>query len=71
VCRSFAGVGWYRTPDEGERAYPARRAVDQAIDDGIVTSDDALTWLRELEDASDHGRFVFAVPMFTAVGIKP
>lgn len=61
----------YRTVDEAERAYPVRRALDQAIDDGIVTPDDGLNWLRELEDASEHGRFVFAVPIFTAAGIKP
>lgn len=60
----------YRTLEEAERAYPVRRAVAQAVEDLVLDADADRAWLDELGEASQHGRFVFAVPMFMAVGIK-
>jgi ubiquinone/menaquinone biosynthesis C-methylase UbiE len=60
----------YRTLNETENAYPVRRAVTQAIHDGVIKPSRGEQWIHQLEEASQHGYFTFAVPMFVAIGIR-
>jgi SAM-dependent methyltransferase len=63
----------YRSLDEVEDAgaFPLRRAAEQAAVDGVIERRTADTWIADLAAASRRGRFVFSVPLFTVVGVKP
>lgn len=61
----------YRSLDEAELAFPLRRAGDEANQNGTIGRNQVDTWIGDLADASVAGSFVFATPLFTAVGIKP
>lgn len=61
----------YRSLDEAVMAVPFSRAATEAAASGLVSQQEADAWIEHLESASEHREFVFTVPLFTAVGIKP
>ncbi len=61
----------YRSLDEADLNFPIPRAADQAAATGLVERRTADAWITDLAEASVRGRFVFSIPLFAAVGIKP
>lgn len=68
IVRSSSVI--YRDFGEAELAFPLRRAAESAARGQIVSRSDAETWISDLKGATKRGKFLFAVPVFTALAVN-
>jgi SAM-dependent methyltransferase len=68
--RVFGASATYDTFANANYYFPLARAARQAVEDGIVAGDDAEQWVADLQQASERGQFLFAVTIFTAIGVR-
>lgn len=59
-----------RAVETAKDVFPLRPLADHATTHGVIDRPTADNWINDLSEASARGRFVFSVPLFTAVGVK-
>ena len=62
VIRSFENL---------QKIFQFNNYVTQAIANNKITEQEANTWLKNMKNAEQKGRFIYCVNFFTVVGKKP